>query len=144
MAGSLTAANAVIAISIQGLYPVPQNLVQFATDEVFDGPSLASAEVEMGVDGVLSGGFVYVKFPQKYTFRANSPSIAIFDNWWQAQQALTTILAANASIKLPALGKKWTLLNGFLTSYQPIPNAKKLLQPQVFEVSWQNVIAAPG
>jgi len=144
MAGSLTAANAVITLTIPGLYPVPQTLVQFAVDEVFDGPSLASAETEMGVDGVQSGGFVYVKYPQKYTFQPNSPSIVVFDNWWQAQQALTAVLAANGSIRLPALFKKWTLFNGFLTSYMPIPHAKKLIQPQTFEITWQLPIAAPG
>jgi len=139
---SLTAANATILISVPGLFDVPQQLQQFAADEVYSTQSLKSAEVRMGVDGFLSGGFVYVEVVQGYTLQADSDSINIFDTWWASQQVAQDVFTASGLILLPTLGKKWTLRKGFLTDYQPLPEAKKLLEPQKFSITWERVIPA--
>ena len=139
---SLTAANATILISVPGLFDVPQQLQQFAADEVYSTQSLKSAEVRMGVDGFLSGGFVYVEVVQGYTLQADSDSINIFDTWWASQQVAQDVFTASGLILLPTLGKKWTLRKWFLTDYQPLPEAKKLLEPQKFSITWERVIPA--
>ena len=36
-------------------------------------------------------------------------------------------------------GKTYTMTKGFLTNYKPIPDIKKLLQPQRFRITWQSV-----
>jgi hypothetical protein len=51
---------------------------------------------------------------------------------------------AVGTIILPSLNKKYTLEKGFLTGYQPIPNAKKLLEPQNFGITWQRIIPNVG
>ena len=138
---TITAANAVVMFSIPGLFPIPQQLQGFAADDVFDTDPIESAEVLMGVDGNLSAGFVYVPIQQSYALQADSPSVFIFDTWWAAQQQIKDIFFANASVQLPSLNKKWVMTRGVLTNYKTAPDARKILQPQKFRISWQSSLA---
>jgi hypothetical protein len=136
---SITGATAVVLITLPTVFPAPVQLQGFATDDVYDTDDLVSAETLMGVDGKLSGGFVYVPVVQRYHLQADSPSIPFFDAWYGAQQQIIEVLNANGLISIPSLGKKFTMTKGFLTGYKPLPDAKKLLQPQNFAITWQSV-----
>jgi len=136
---SITGANAVIMITVTGLFPIPQQLQGFAADDVFDTDPLESAEVLMGVDRKLSGGFVAVPVRQNYHLQADSVSIDIFDQWWAVQQQFGEVFTANGIVLMPAVSKKWTMTKGFLTAYKPIPSTKKLLQPQTFAITWESI-----
>lgn len=140
---SITAANAVITLAISSIFPTPVTLQGFATDDVFTTGSLKSAEVLMGVDGKLSGGFVFVEVPQEITFQADSPSIDVFDQWWSQMQATLSSFTATGTLQLDT-GKKWTMTKGFLTGYKPTPDGKKLAQPQKFEITWESIIVSPS
>jgi hypothetical protein len=139
---SITAANAILMLSIPGLVPVPQQIQGFAADDVYDVDAIESAEVSMGVDGVMTAGFVYVPVKQNFTLQADSESVGIFDLWWATQQQAADVFYANGGIVLPSLGTKWTQTRGALTSWKPVPDAKKLLQPRKFTVTWQSIIPA--
>lgn len=139
---SLTAANAVIMLSVPLVFPVPQQLQGFAVDDVFSTDPLASAETMMGVDGKLSAGFVFVSVKQNYALQADSESVDLFDDWFMAQQAAHEVFPADAVILLTAVGKKWQMTRGFLTGYPPLPDAKKLLQPRRFAIEWQEMSPA--
>jgi len=141
---SLTAANATIFFSLPALFPAPVQIQQFSADEVLDASEVEGAETAMGVDGVLSGGYVNVPFEQGYTLQADSPSVAFFDQWFYQQKAILDTLNPNAVITMPSLGKKWNMTKGFLIGYQPIPVLKKIAQPQKFRVRWQSSIPAPA
>lgn len=139
---SISGVNAVVMISVVGLFPIPQQLQGFATDDVFDTDALESAEVLMGVDGRLSAGFVNVPVKQNYTLQADSPSNFFFDTWWAAQQQVADLYIANGVVLLSAVGTKWTMTRGFLTSFPPIPVVKKLLQPRKFGITWERISPA--
>lgn len=139
---SLTSANAVVMLWIPGIFPAPVPIQGFAADDVFDTDTIESAETLMGVDGILSAGFVFVPVNQNYALQADSPSISFFDLWWTTQQQTRDIYRANGLISLRALGKKWTMSRGVLTNYKPLPDAKKLLQPQKFRITWESSFPA--
>lgn len=139
---SITGANSVIALAIAGLFPVPQQLSGFAADDVFDTDGVESNEVLMGVDGILSGGWVAVPIQQTYKIQADSPSVFFFDTWWATQQQLRDPLPANGVVTIKTVGRKWTMRRGFLTMYTPIPANKKLLQPLTYRVTWESVFPA--
>lgn len=139
---SITGANATFLMTVQDLFPTPQQLQGFAADDVFDTDPLASTEVLMGVDGGLSAGFVFVPVKQAIALQADSPSNFIFDTWYNAQQAAQDVFAAMGVVLLPGLGIKWNLVEGFLTEFPPIPNVKKLLQPRKFGITWTRVTPA--
>lgn len=137
MALDLTGANAQIALIIPGIgITTPQVLQQFATDDVYEVPEIAPVETMMGVDGVLSGGMVFVPIDQEYMLQANSPSIQLFDTWYLQQIAANTTYAAGGTTVLPGLKKMWQMTNGFLVGYKPLPQAKRLIQPQRFRIRW--------
>lgn len=144
MAGSITAANAIFQIFIPDVFPSPQQLQGFAADDIFDTESQEVVQTQMGVDGLLSAGFVYVETKQTITLQANSPSNDVFDQWNAAQQAALDAFPASAVVVLPALGQKWQLTRGFLTSFKPIPGAGKVLKPRAFTITWQNNSMAPA
>lgn len=141
--GAITSANAVLTISIPLLFPTPQQIQGFAPDDVFDIPQLRSVETMMGVDGVLSTGFVFVAIPQTISLQADSVSNDIFDVWWGQMQATLDTYEANGQIVLPSIGRKYILTQGSLTGYKPAPAAKKLLQPRQHEITWARVNVAP-
>jgi len=143
MAGSLTSATAVYMLTIPGVFSSPQQLQQFAADDIFSTEMLKSVEVSMGVDGILSGGFVFVPVVQSIMLQANSPSLEQFDQWWSAMQVAQETYTAQAVITLKSLGKKWAMTQGFLTGYMPIPDAGKTLKPRKMEITWQQAVPNP-
>lgn len=142
--GTITSADTVFTLAVQTLFPTPQQLQGFATDDIYGVAQIKSVEVMMGVDGVLSGGFVFVAVPQKITLQADSESNDVFDLWWTTMQATKGVLRASGLIQLPAIATKFVHTTGFLTGYTPIPTAKRLLQPREYEITWQSIVPAPG
>src|ERR1700692_2768327 len=104
---NITAANAVYILSIPNVLLAPTQLQGFAADDIFDTEPLEAAETLMGVDGILSAGFVFVRVPQSITLQADSASNVVFDAWWTQEQANKTKYAASGQIRLPAIGTKW-------------------------------------
>jgi hypothetical protein len=137
--GFITAADAVLTLSVPPLFTAPQQLKGFAADDVYNIPQIRSVETQMGVDGVLSAGFVYVPIPQEVVLQADSASNNFFDTWWTQMEATKTTYGASGIIILPGIGTKFAMLNGFLTGYTPAPAAKRVLQPRRFEVTWQTI-----
>lgn len=140
---SITSANAVLMISIPPLFAIPQQLQGFATDDIYDIPAIKSVEVMMGVDGKLSGGFVFAQVPQSITLQADSASNAVFDTWWNQMQAAKDTYIASGLIKLPGVFTKFSQRVGYLTGYKPAPAGKRVLQPRTYEITWQSIIPAP-
>lgn len=143
MAKSITSANAVLTLAVDSVFNTPQRLQGFAADDIYDTDTIDPAETVMGVDGVLSAGFVYVPVKQNFALQADSPSISLFDQWYAAQQAAVDIFRASGVIRLPAVGKSYTMNGGVLTGYKSMPDGKKILQPQRFSITWASIVPAP-
>src|SRR6266478_393292 len=104
---SITGATTIITITIPPLFSSPQQLQGFAADDVFETDPIDSIERYMGVDGIMSAGFVFVPITQHFALQADSPSNAVFDQWWNAQFAAKDVLFASGVAILIALGTKW-------------------------------------
>lgn len=141
--GTITAADGVVMLWVPGLFNTPIQIQGFANDDVFDIPQIKSVETMMGVDGVLSAGFVHVPIPQTITLQADSQSNDFFDTWWTRMQSNRGTFNANGVIRLPAIATKFVMTLGFLTGYKPAPAAKRVLQPRQYEITWQNIAPAP-
>lgn len=141
--GDLTAANAVIALTQSILFTTPQILQGFAADDVFDFDEIENVETVMGVDGVLSYGFVWKPQPQRVMLQADSDSTDFFDIIQTQQQAAQTAYPLNGVITLPAIKKKIICTNGIMTGYK-LPGAKKLIGPRSFRITWNLAVPAPA
>ena len=71
---TITSANSVFTIVIAGLFPAPVQLQGYASDKAFTTEALDLAEVQMGVDGRMTAGFVPNPTKQTITLQADSPS----------------------------------------------------------------------
>ena len=141
---SLTAANAVVYLSQATLFPVPHRLQGFAADDVTDIDAARILELVMGVDGVLSFGFVWAERRQSVTLQADSASNAFFDAVSRQQEAVQDVYPLNGLIILPAVGLKFIMTNGGLENYKPIPPVKKILGPRTYNIVWNRVVPAPA
>ena len=141
--GTITSANAVLTLSQAILFPTPQQIHQFAADDVTDTDQVKNVEALMGVDGTLSFGFVFAPIMQNITLQANSPSIDFFNDLYTYTLAGEDVYVLSGSLLFPATDKKYNLVNGAMTDYKPTPDAKRTLQPQRFRITWNSVTPSP-
>jgi hypothetical protein len=139
---SITSANAIFTLAIQGLFNFPIQLQGFAADDISDTEAIQAGEVLMGVDGVLSSGFVFEPIKQTISIQADSISNNVFEAWYQAERQASDKYWASGQIHYPAIGKHYTLTNGVLTVFPAISDAKKVLQPRKYVITWESVTVA--
>jgi hypothetical protein len=140
MASTLTAANTQITITQSTLFPSPQGLSGYAANDVTDMPAVDVLEHLMGVDGLLSFGWIWTERMQEITLQANSPSCAVFDTINNAQQAAQDVYTLSSTIIFSALGLKYTCTNGGLKTYKPLPQAQKIYRERKFRIVWNLVV----
>lgn len=134
---SITSANAIITLSVADLFDQPFQLEQFDVDDIYGTDPIEAGETKQGVDGVLTAGFVNVPTKQNYALMADSPSNFFFDKLFQQEKANQEKFVIQGVVLLTSLGTKWVMTRGFLTRYQPLPDAKKTLMGRKHEITWQ-------
>ena len=132
MAGTLTVANSVLAMTTEALFPQAQRLQGYGADDAFDFENVENGEYSIGIDGKLSAGFVYNEIPLSITLQADSPSLTLFEQVFQYEVTNRTKLGQQLTITLPAVSKRYDLTGGFMRRYKA-PSGKKILQPAVIE-----------
>ena len=141
MAGNtITSADAIFALTVTNLYPSAQTLEGYAADAMFALGDTEMAVTVRGADGKLSGGFVFGQYLQTITIMPDSPSREIFETWQLTSQTSKAVFRCNATIILPAIGRKYTLTNGVLVRVKAIPDAQRVLQAATYQVDWENVV----
>lgn len=140
---TITAANSVFNLIILPIYPVPQTLQGYSADAAFETDAVEPSEVVMGVDGIMSAGYVPVVTKQTIHLMPDSPSSDLFENWILAQKVAREIYYANAFISLPSIGRKYVLTQGVLSSVAQLPSARKVLQARAFVITWASVLPSP-
>lgn len=140
---SLTSANSIITLSQAILFPTPIQLQNYAADDITSMGGARILEHQMGVDGVLSFGFVWVERTQEISIKADSASISFFDTINTQQEAAQDVYPLSGTLILPSLGKMFNLINGGLETYPPIPAVRRTLQPQRFSIVWNRVVPIP-
>lgn len=141
--GTITSANAQVMLNVPGVFPTPVQLAGFAADDAFTQDAYDVAETRMGVDGVLSAGFTPSEKPFHITFQPDSPSIAAFDIWGQAENQAKEKFVCSLTIVLPSVGKAYHLTTGWLKSFKALPDAKKVLDPQSYMIGYQDITTTP-
>ena len=136
---TITSANSVFTLVVAGLFPAPVQLKGYASDKAFTTEAVDLAEVQMGVDGRMTAGFVPNPVKQTITLQADSPSKDIFTAVIQAMKTAREVFYISGSISLPSTGESFTLTRGILTNAKQIPDAQKVLQPMDFVITWESV-----
>ena len=136
---TITSANSVFTIVVAGLFPAPVQLRGYSSDKAFTTEAIDLAEVQMGVDGRMTAGFIPNPTKQTVTLQADSPSKDIFTALIQAMKTAREVFYISGSIALPSTGESFTLTRGILTNAKQIPDAQKVLQPVDYVITWESV-----
>ena len=144
MASSITSANSILLIGVTGLYTVPQQLQGFGTDDAYAVDPVEVTESMLGVDGIMSNGWVPQMKVMHVTLQADSASNTFFESWYAAQEAAKEIYQAFGTIYQPGVSRSYACTNGVLMNYTPLAEAGKTLRPRKFQIRWQTIIGAPA
>lgn len=140
---SITSANAVFTLIIPGIYPEPQTLQGWSTDDAFDSEPAETGVTRLGVDGLLSAGWVPSTTVVTVHFQADSVSIPVFQTWDTTETTLKEKFPASGIISLPSRSQQWALVNGFLRNVKRMPDARRVLEPVTYTMEWQTITPAP-
>ena len=135
---SITSANTIFTIAIANLYPTPVQLQNYSADDILDIEAIVAAEAMMGVDGILSAGYVNNPVVQTINLMGSSNSNIVFETWYFSAKAQQDVYSATGVITYPSINRKYTMNNGYLTSIAPMSDAKKVLQPRKFVITWES------
>lgn len=136
---TITSANSVVALTVAGLFPTPQQLQGFSADRAWESGSLVMTESQIGVDGRKTAGYVFNLVEQTFSLQGDSPSRNFFTSIINAQRAAREIYILNGTIDLPATGESFICTNGTLKSSKMLPDAGKVLQPMDFVIEWESI-----
>ena len=138
-ASTITSANSVVILSVQGLYDTPVPLQGYSTDKAWDTAAVVVTETQIGVDGRKTAGIVFNPVKQTFAFQADSPSVVIFEAIYAAQRALRDVLYIAAIIHLPSTGESYVCTKGTLEDYNSVASAGKVLNMREFSISWGSI-----
>lgn len=140
---TITAVNSRFTIIVPLVFPAPVSIQGYATDDAFAAEPVESAQVKMGVDGIMSHGLVPFITKLRVMLQADSPSVSLFETWLAANQAIQDSIAGQAEIALPSIGKTFIFIKCVLTRITPMPAAKAVLEPVEYELSIERVQSLP-
>lgn len=135
----ITSANSTLILGINGVLPVPQQIFQFSAEDIFTTEPVDPTETMLSLDGTLNGGFLFTKKEMDISLMASSPSNELFDLWYQTMNQAVQTFTAFGSILIPSLGYYYTLTNGFLSRYAPTSDARKVMMPRRFRITWEDI-----
>jgi hypothetical protein len=136
---TITSANSQFILRIPSVFPAPVPLQGYATDDAFAVEPFDIGEAQMGVDGIMSAGFVPAVKRMTVTFQADSPSLIVMDGWVGAEEAAREKFFASAVILLPSVGKEYRFTKGALIQAKKLPDARRVLQPVSYVIAWQDI-----
>lgn len=140
---TITAANSVFMLGITGLFTTAQQLQGYSADAAFAVADVDVAETQLGVDGIMSFGWLPQMYDQTISLQADSSSGFLFETWVAAQNAAKEIYPCFGLITLPGINRLYTLSGGVLKSTKAIPDARKTLAPRDFKITWNTILVAP-
>jgi hypothetical protein len=141
---TITSANSSLALAVVPVFPAPQLIQGYATDDAFTSEAQEQVETLMGVDGNLSAGFVFNPVKLTLALQADSLSNDLFEAWRAYHLLTKEVAVASATLIIPGIKKKYVFSKGFLTSMAPAPDGKKILQPRHYQITWERVIGMPN
>lgn len=133
----ITSANSTAIMVVEELFPSGFAVEMFAADTAISQGDDTVAETRMGVDGKMVAGFVPSIKSITVTLEAPSPTISYMETLYQASQSNRRTYKVHLTITIPSIGKTYKYTNGVLKTAKPLPDLKKVLEPQNFAFDFE-------
>lgn len=140
---TITGANSSFILSVAGVFLTPQIIQEYAADDAFTQEAFDLTETRMGADAHLTGG--YVPSPKRLSvmLMADSTALDTFLIWKAAIEAAKETFPGRAVIALPSINKAFTFNRVFFKNTGAMPSFKKVLEPVVAVLEYQDLTSAP-
>lgn len=136
---NITAANAVMVMKVEQLFPQGVRLEQFSTDAMVSQGDETFAETRMGVDGQMVAGYIDMIKTLTVTMEPSSPSIQYMDTLIKAMRTNRTVYTVTMVVTLPAVGKVFTFSNGVLKTGKLLADVQQTLAPIQYTFDFESV-----
>lgn len=143
MAGTLTVANSSMVLTVAGLFDAPVILQDYSADEVFSTEPSTHIETMMGLRGNLSGGWVPAERVVNITIMGDGATNFVFEEWDAAQRQLRDALVCGLIVTIFSISRVYTCTKGFLRTYNPIPDGRRILQQRRYTMVFESIDGAP-
>ncbi|MCX7132270.1 hypothetical protein [Aeromonas sp.] len=142
MAIDITSANSSLRIVVPAFYPGGFDVDDYAADNMFESAPLQSKEEMMSADGIYHAGLIFN--PAEFTpyLMPTSKALALMEDWTAAERATARVFSCNAVLTIPAIGKKYNMVNGVLFSLPPLPPGRRVLQPRPAVFHFESITAS--
>lgn len=138
----ITAANAVLILTVEEIFPSGIELQMFGTDQAYDAPAADMAETRMGVDGFMVAGYVPNIQQVTVTLEAASPSRAQLATVAAAMVTNRRVYACTLTATLPAVNSRFTWTRGVIRNAARALSAAKTLQPTTWQFDFEKFESA--
>lgn len=139
MPRTITSANSSFVLNIPDVFPIPLAVQGYAADDAFSVEAFDVAEAMMGVDGKMSAGYTPNVKKLTVVLQADSPSLETFDAWVGAMEQAREVFLADVTITIPSINKTYNMRRGALTNAKKLPDAKKVLQPVQYVITFEAI-----
>lgn len=123
---TLTAANCNLLVRAKGRYDNYVRHEGFQVDNIFGFGERTIGETRAGVDGKLSGGFVFNEAPFTAFYEANSLSLKMMDDCMTQIQKTKETIVFDFIVEIPSIKKRYSF-SGFPVTIPSGVSANKLL-----------------
>lgn len=140
MPRTITSANAVLTITCPAVFPIPQVIEGFATEDAWSIAPYETARAFKGVDGKKSAAFVPANKEMDIHLQADSLSRLVFQQILGVMTATREIVLFDGNLVIPSTSEVWEFTNGNLGPNVPgPPSGKKTLEPTTWQVTWDDI-----
>ena len=151
--GSITNANSSLVITprlagaLSGLLPALAgagiNVQGYSSDDAFATEAVDTAETRIGVDGLMSAGYLPRLNKMSITLSPDSITLPVFNALVGVQDQIKELILLDGILTLQSINTTFALVNGVMSRITPIPPGKKVLDPVSYELTWWQITPAP-
>lgn len=143
VANSITGSTGISSLgSLSSIIGVPTTLQGWAADNAFSIDAQQTAQVVQGVDGQAHFGWIPHLVPFNISLMPDSDSQDYLENLMMAQDLIRETFMITGTLIIPSVAKKYSLSNGAMTSYTPVPSHQRVLAAQGMTVTFTKVTPA--
>lgn len=134
-----TSADGTFTLTFSAVFNAPCVLENWGTDRAFEQEAVEMAESRMSIDGKLNRGFVVRQVTQTITLSSLSSSVPVLEAIIAYQRQQRTLVSVGAELILPSLKRRYTFVNGCLTSGSIAPTVAATVEDRTFTFSWEDI-----
>lgn len=136
---SITSANAILTLTVAGLFPTPVQIQGFSVDRAWESNATNMTESQIGVDGRKTAGFIFQIQDMTISLQGDSPSRAVFTSIRNTQRQIREVLRIDGTLDLNSTGESFVLTNGSLQTAKPLPDGQKVLSQMDYVIAFESI-----